>query len=40
MDTETTDKNNMTLDEFQKKLFWIALYITTPIVAAYLYLYI
>ena len=37
---KTAKEHPMTLEDFQKKVFWISLYITTPIIAIYLYLYL
>ena len=33
---EHTKENKMTLDDFQKKLFWISLLFTTVIITAYI----
>jgi hypothetical protein len=37
---EAKKENTMTLEDFQKKLFWIGLYTTTPIVAIFMYVYL
>lgn len=34
---ETTKETTMTLEDFQKKVFWIALFILTPVIAVCVY---